>query len=112
MGVITFTKLPQGAIQVNYPPDVEGVDDIDTIAPRVAGALFADTAVPKVGDVVMFAGPTDAWLPGIKRTGQDVPRSVSYDGVTYVFSVSNGVAMYTVLSVGADETVTVQRGWT
>ena len=106
---ITFAKDLNGAILLIYDRSSLTEGATDTISAKVAGALFADTAVPKVGDVIRFAR---SWDSGVKRKAEDVPTTISYDGLTYVFGLVNGIAEYIVLTVEGNGAITVRRGAT
>jgi hypothetical protein len=109
---ISFTKLGNGTISVDFSGS-QNTGDIETMTAQTAGVLFADTATPKVGDLIRFGwdlDPSESAQAGVKRQGQDVPRTIRFVSGQYVFAVCTGVAEYIVTAVDQSGALTLVRG--
>ncbi len=109
---ITFVRL-FGSIRV-FVDDSQEEGTVETLAPRVASALFAESHMPFVGDLVRFVTPGDGppYVAGRRVQGQDVPKTIKADPGIYEFACTNGISEYTVTVVGQDDSVTMVRGVT
>lgn len=110
---ISFVRY-QGSIHLTVDAGDEG--QTETLIPRVAGALFAESHMPAVGDIIRFVTPGDGppYVPSRKTQGQDLPKTLSFgqSPTTYEFACSNGTSEWTVTAVGQDDSVTMMRGQT
>lgn len=132
---ITFVKYLNTVritITAPYIPISEPVYDADgnliqdavgtqteVIDPPLAGRLFAESHMPKVGDTIIFDAPAGPALYVTSRRvqGRDMPKTTNIPPsqptpVTYVFAVANGPSSWTVTAVGQDDSVTIVRGET
>lgn len=112
---ISFSKyLNTVRIVIDGPSDVGSVEVLD---PPLAGRLFAESHMPKVGDTIIFDAPPtpDLYVTSIRVQGRDLPKTTTIppsqaQPVTYVFGVANGPSSWTVSAVGQDDSVTILRG--
>lgn len=95
------------------------IGQTEVLNPPLASRLFAESHMPKVGDIIIFDAPPapDLYVPFIRVQGRDMPKTTTIPGnspdpVTYVFAVANGPSSWTVTAVGQDDSVTILRGET
>lgn len=114
---VTFTKHANTVrIVIDGPSDVGSVEVLD---PPLASRLFAESHMPKAGDVIIFDAPPtpDLYVDSIRAQGRDMPKTTTIppsqaQPVTYVFGVANGPSSWVVTAVGQDDSVTIMRGET
>lgn len=89
----------------------------ETMTPPLASRLFAESHMPKVGDIIIFDAPPtpDLYVNSRRVQGRDMPKTTTIppsqqQPVTYVFAVANGPSSWTVTAVGQDDSVTIARG--
>ena len=89
----------------------------EVLDPPLASRLFAESHMPKVGDIIIFNAPPtpDLYVTSRRVQGRDMPKTTTIPGnspnpVTYVFAVANGPSRWTVSAVGQDDSVTILRG--
>jgi hypothetical protein len=114
---ISFVKF-QNTVRIT----ISGSSDtgsIEVLDPPLAGRLFAESHMPKVGDSIIFDAPPtpDLYVTSIRVQGRDLPKTTTVPPVqgapvTYVFGVANGPSSWTVSAVGQDDSVTIVRGET
>jgi len=95
------------------------VGSVEVLDPPLAGRLFAESHMPKAGDIIIFDAPPtpDLYVTSIRVQAQNLPKTTNIPGnspdpVTYVFGVANGPSSWTVSVVGQDDSVTIVRGET
>jgi hypothetical protein len=122
---ISFVKF-QNTVRITItapfiPDDPSGETgaQIEVLDPPLAGRLFAESHMPKVGDIIIFDAPAspNLYVTSIRVQGRDMPKTTTIPGnspnpVTYVFAVANGPSSWTVSAVGQDDSVTIVRGET
>lgn len=111
---ISFTRY-QGSVLINITAEETG--QIEVLDPQLASKLFAESHLPKVGDIIIFDAPGQVFVPFRRVQGQDMPKTTTIPGnspdpVTYVFAVANPLSEWTVTDVGQDDSVTITRGLT
>ena len=114
---ISFTKH-QNTVRIRTTLGND-VGSVEVLEPPLAGRLFAESHMPKVGDIIIFDAPPtpDLYVDSIRAQGRDMPKTTTIPGnspdpVTYVFAVANGPSEWTVTAVGQDDSVTIMRGET
>jgi hypothetical protein len=114
---ISFVKFQNTVrITITQGSDVGAIEVLD---PPLAGRLFAESHMPKVGDTIIFDAPPtpDLYVTSLRVQGRDIPKATTIPPVqgapvTYVFGVANGPSSWTVSTVGQDDSVTIVRGET
>lgn len=92
---------------------------VEILDPPLASRLFAESHIPKAGDVIIFHAPPtpDLYTDSRRVEGDDLPKTTGIPSkdpqpVLYVFGVANGPSSWTVSAVGEDDSVTIVRGET
>jgi len=125
--VITASWIPGVMTPVAWDPETGeptaweeiGGSQVEVLDPPLASRLFAESHMPKVGDIIIFDAPPDqaGYVTSRRVQGRDMPKTTTIPGnspnpVTYVFAVANGPSSWTVTAVGQDDSVTISRGET